>query len=69
MFTNLDKINESRDFFCSRFTAIKINIVVHGSQKTPLSDPQNQTELCIKENLNFVRKWDKFEINYAHKSS
>ena len=36
--------------------------------ENPLSNPQNQTELCFKENSNFGRKWDKFEINYAQKS-
>ena len=36
--------------------------------ENPLSDTPNQTELCIEENSNFGRKWDKFEINYAQKS-
>ena len=67
MFTNLDKVNllfhESRDyfcspimkkkFFCSQFMAIKNR---HSwFTENPLSDPQNQIELCLKENSNFGR--------------
>ena len=62
--TFVDRLRKK--IFCSRCMAIKNR---HSwFMENPLFNPQNQTELCFRENSNFGRKWDKFEINYAQKS-